>query len=377
VQRALAAGEQEALRERRRVTGRGVRYQSRCLADVLAVPIKWLWFNRLARGKINLIAGNPGVSKSTLSIAIAAAVTTGGKLPDRTHAPLGSVIFITCEDDAADTIVPRLQAAGADMLGVYVLDWIVSKDGVQQHFDIGAHRDEEMIASVGDVVLIVIDPITAYCGSADSHKTADVRQALAPLQEMASSTGVCVVAISHLNKNGGEANAMSRVVGSGAFVAVARSAWLVAEDPADDDRRRRILTPLKNNIGDDKTGFAFSVEGVTLPSGIATSRVVFESDPVRVSADDLLQSQNQNPEDRGAEAEAVEFLADMLKDGPRPSKTVEKEGRAAGHSTRTLDRARRTLGVKAKKINGIWQMVLPESKDAKNAKNLGQGGWRP
>ena len=138
-----------------------------------------------------------------------------------------------------------------------------------------------------------------------------------------------------------------------------------------------LLTPLKNNIGDDQTGFAFSVEGVTLPSGIATSRVVFERDPVRVSADDLLQSQKQTPEDRGAEAEAVEFLADMLKDGPRPSKTVEKEGRAAGHSTRTLDRARRTLGVKAKKINGIWQMVLPESKDAKNAKNLGQGGWRP
>jgi len=324
----------------------------------------------MALGKINIVAGNPGVSKSTLLISLAAAVTTGGKLPDGTRAPLGSVILITCEDDAGDTIRPRLEAAGADLSRVYLLDWIVN-DGQQQHFDIGAHRDglEEMVKAIGDVALIVIDPITAYCGGADSHKTADVRQALAPLQDLAASTSAAVVAISHLNKNGSEASAMARVIGSGAFVAVARSAWLVAEDPSDDDRRRRVLTPLKNNLGDDRTGFAFSVEAVTLPSGIATSRVVFEREPVAVTADDLLRCQAKSPEDRGAEADAVEFLADMLRDGPRRSKEVEKEARAAGHSLRTLDRARHTLGVKAKRIEGIWKMSLPESKDAKDAKD--------
>ena len=129
--------------------------------------------------------------------------------------------------------------------------------------------------------LVVHYPITAHLGRTDSHVTAEVRAALAPLQTLAAETLAAVILISHLNKGGsGDGSAMNRVTGSGAFIAVCRSAWLIAGDPNDAEKRRRILAPIKNNLGDDKTGFAYTIEGVTLPNGIGTSRVVF--DPIRV-----------------------------------------------------------------------------------------------
>jgi hypothetical protein len=348
-------------------------YLERCVADVSPEPITWFWSQRLACGKINLVAGNPGLGKSQLSTYAMAAVTTGGLWPDGTRSPKGSVILISCEDDAADTLRPRLEAAGADLTKVHLLDWIVDPerpDAPRQHFDIGQHSDqlEAMVEAIGDVRLIVVDPVTAYLGGADSHKTADVRAALAPLQSLAGRHGVAVILISHLNKSGGDNTAMNRVVGSGAFVAVARSAWLVGDDPQDSgaDRRRRILTPLKNNIGDDRTGFAFTVEGVTLPNGIGTSRVVFEPGTVEISAAELLQGQSESSaQDSGAVGEAEEFLKQNLAGGPRPAKDVEKDAKAAWVSKRTLMRARRNLKVKSRKSSGgSWLLSLPEQAGA-------------
>ena len=89
---------------------------------------------------------------------------------------------------------------------------------------------------------------------------------------------------------------MARVSGSGAFVAVARSAWLVEKDPQDPDGKRRMIVPLKNNIGDDQTGFAYRVEGVAVANGIETSRIIFEPGTVTISAAELLQGQNQTDE---------------------------------------------------------------------------------
>lgn len=148
---------------------------------------------------------------------------------------------------------------GADRAQVHIIDWIDDEgpNGEQRRrtFDLG--RDIEVLRKVaeeiGNVRLIVIDPVSAYLGGADSHKTSDVRAALAPLQTLAAEIAVCVVMVSHLNKGSTDPAAMSRVSGSGAFVAAARSAWFVAPNPRDETKR--ILTPLKNNIGDDKTGF--------------------------------------------------------------------------------------------------------------------------
>jgi RecA-family ATPase len=88
---------------------------TRQLADVKAEPVRWLWPGRIAVGKVTLLAGNPGLGKSQISASLAGIVTTGARWPsDGALAEPGAVAILTAEDDAGDTWVPRLKAAGAD-----------------------------------------------------------------------------------------------------------------------------------------------------------------------------------------------------------------------------------------------------------------------
>lgn len=346
-------------------SGAGSSYEARSLAAIEPTAVRWLWEGRLPLGKISVLAGDPGLGKSQLSCMLAAAVTTGGTFPDGAEAPLGSVVFICCEDDAADTLRPRLDAAGADIARVHILDWARDGDGTRHHFDVGRHAVNlsAQIRDIGDVRLVVIDPISAYMGRADSHVVADVRRALAPLQSMAAELGPAVLLISHLNKSV-TGTAMNRVSGSGAFVASSRSAWLVCADPRDDTKRRRMLVPLKNNLGDDRTGFAYRIEPRHV-GRIASSAVVFEAGIVTTTADELLKSATGG-HDKGALEEAQEFLCAELRDGPKSSQEVVAAARDAGISSASLRRARQALGVVASKKGpeGAWTMCLPPALSA-------------
>jgi putative DNA primase/helicase len=108
----------------------GVSLVSHCAANIVPKPVEWLWPGRVAIGKQTLIAGEAGLGKSQIGIAMAAAVTTGGPWPcNEGHAPLGNVIILSAEDDPADTIVPRLLAAGADRQRVQIITAVRSEDG--------------------------------------------------------------------------------------------------------------------------------------------------------------------------------------------------------------------------------------------------------
>jgi hypothetical protein len=51
----------------------------RCMSDVEMKPVRWLWYRRIALGKLTVIAGNPGLGKSQITAFLAAMVSTGGK----------------------------------------------------------------------------------------------------------------------------------------------------------------------------------------------------------------------------------------------------------------------------------------------------------
>lgn len=352
-------------------------------SDVSPRPVCWLWPGRIARGKVTVIAGHPGDGKSQITASLASVVTGGGLWPvDRTRADVGNVIILSAEDDAEDTIVPRLIAAGAVLSRCYVLDAVA--DGftaagqeVRRSFNLA--RDlvalETMLRRIGGANLIVIDPISAYLGEVDSHRNAEVRALLAPLADLAARHGAAVVGVSHLSKGSG-GDARLRVNGSLAFVAAARAAWLVHRDA--DDPARRLFLPLKNNIGKDNSGLAYRIESATVGAGIESSRVTWESEPVTVSADDAL---NREPEKEPRASESAEqFLRDRLTDAGAdgvPVRDLRAEARDAGLAWRTLERQKSELGVKAVRTGfgkaGGWVWTLP-AYTASGSKALRLGG---
>lgn len=334
------------------------------LSDVKPEPVAWLWPGRIALGKLTLIAGDPGLGKSFLTLDMSARVSRGLAWPDAPGVATtpGGVVLLSAEDGVADTIRPRLDAAGADVTRIVALEAIrsVGDNGRASARSFDLSRDlsalEAAIASVEGCRLVVIDPVTAYLGGVDSHKNAEIRGLLAPLAAIAERLHVALVAVTHLNKSGC-GPAIYRAMGSLAFAAAARSAWSVSKDK--EDPGRRLLLPIKNNIAPDTGGLAYRIESLGI-DGCPT--VAWVPDAVNVSADDALSGDREEGGGRTERDDAAEWLRDYLRDGPKLAKEVIAESKAAGFSKRTIDRAKAAAGVRARKeaFSGGWVWELAD-----------------
>ena len=320
-------------------------------SDVELKAVEWLWPGRFALGKISLVAGEPGLGKSQLMAALAATVTTGGRWPNsERRSPRGSVVMFSAEDDASDTIVPRLHAAGADLERIQIVSAVHGGDGKtpgRRSFNFQTDLDllEEKMVALGDVRLVVIDPITSYLGKGvDSHKNAEVRSVLEPVAELAARYSAAFVGITHFSKGGGS-SAINRFIGSIAFIAAARAAFVVTTDPDFDIPGRRLFLPVKNNLAPKDDGLSFQIEQHMIAGEICASMVEWGGDVVTKTADEILSAGAED--DRPQRTEAADFLRASLADGPKPSKEVEAEAKDASISWRTIKRAKKELGILA------------------------------
>ena len=343
---------------------RSVGLATRCLSDIVAKPVSWLWPGRIARGKVTIIAGNPGLGKSQITASIAAIVTTGTNWPaGGGTCSRSNVVFLNAEDDPADTLRPRLEAAGADLKRVHFVDGVNEKgESGERLFSLEDDIDalDLKLKEIGNVGLLAIDPISAYLGSVDSHKNADIRRLLAPLNELAARHNTAIVGISHLNKSAGT-DALMRVTGSLAFVAAARAAFLVTADPQ--DKSRRLFLPMKNNIAPDGEGLAFTIEPASVASSggmLATSRIEWKSEPVTISANEAMQSFEGQGESVSAVEEAALWLESTLNEGSVAAKTLFDLAKGDGIAQKTLNRAAKPLGVHKYKcgMKGGWVWSL-------------------
>jgi hypothetical protein len=337
-----------------------VELQWECMADVEAEPVDWVWPGRIARGKLTLVAGDPGMGKSQIGLDVVARVSKEGeRFPDDSIAPTGSALILTAEDAANDTVRPRLEAANADLARVHRLRAATFKDGARTTFslqhDLAALSKK--LREVGDVALVVIDPITSYMGSKiDSHRVTDVRAVLEPLAAWAEEHKVAVLGITHPPKNA-PAKAIHALVGSIAYVAAARLVFLAIEEPGTE---RRLLLAVKNNLGALAPGLGYAlVQTIISSKNIVASHVAWDRIPVTATANEALGA---SAEDGRAVTEAKEFLCEELSNGPRPVNDLKKAAQAAGLSWATVRRAQDRLKIISQKtgLEAGWEWQLPE-----------------
>lgn len=311
---------------------------SECLEGIQPEEVRWLWPGRIPRGKLTILDGDPGLGKSLLSLDIAARVSRGSDFPDGAPRQAGSVVLLNAEDGVADTVVPRLRAAGADLSKVHTIRVIPQPGGDRLPDIITDAAKIEMEVLRLRAVLIVIDPLNCYLPSeVNTWNDHHVRRALAPFAAVADRTGAAVLVIRHLNKRE-TPNALYRGGGSIGIIAAARAAFLVARHPQDSSLV--VFAPVKMNLAAKPLSLAYRV-AVTAD----VARIEWAG-PVDLEADGLL-AEHQATERPSELNRATEFLRSFLRGGPKLTEQVKSAALQLGISERTLKRAKGAIGVMA------------------------------
>ena len=320
------------------------------LDTVVPERVEWLWRSRVPLGKVSLLVGDPGGGKSFVSLAIAAAVTTGTPLPDSDASPAANVIAYNAEDGLEDTVRPRAELCGVALDRIHAIRGTENAEGRLVPFALSdTHRVVEAIERLGNVRLVIIDPIASLLAGVDSHRDAEVRASLQVLVELATKTRAAVLVIMHLRKSAAE-RALYRVGGSIGFTGLARSVLLAGVDP---DDGRRAIVPIKQNLAApvDPVEYRLDTEGRFWWGQIApelTSNRLLGTQGLRLAS---------------ALDTASAFLEECLGDGERSANEIERLAKEAGISVATLKRAKDALNIKAHRAgfgkDGRWLWSLP------------------
>src|SRR5262245_4625073 len=330
--------------------------------------VDWLWPGRFARGKFGLIAGLPDMGKGQIAAFIAAAVTAGVELPcDEGSAPQGNVIWFNAEDGARDTVLPRLVAAGADLKRIIFVNG-ARVGGVEKMFSLVTDLPllRRAIEKIGNVVAIIIDPVSAYVGvgKVDGRSATDVRSILTPLKDMAEELHVAVIGIAHFNKKDDVKSARLRVSGSIAYVAAARHVYAVLDDP--EDKNSKLFVKAKNNLAPDKKALRYGMgvkkvgHDAKLGVDIEAPFIVWHPQHVEITANEAMQAAGSHT----AKREAREtFLRERLAGAPAKYDELVEEAKQEGITLDTLRRAKKALGVRSYKehgrVDGGWFWEMP------------------
>ena len=309
--------------------------------DVKEEEIDWLWYPYIPRGKITILQGDPGEGKTTLALHLAACLTNG-TLPNGETLPKPlNVLYQSAEDGIADTILPRLKAAGANLKRIFSVN-----EGTEP-LDLIDNRLETAMSDYMQA-LVILDPLQAFLGAdVDMHRANEIRPVMTILAQMAARNHCAVVLIGHMNKQMGT-KSLYRGLGSIDLTAAARSVLLMARDPKEQDIR--VMMHIKSSLAKEGSPLAFRIG--------ENSRLDYEG----VYAEDtsnLLQADTAVSR-RGKGTDAVEFLKAALADGqPHASAEIQKLAKENGIAKSTLSRARKKLGVQMYKKGEGWFCRLP------------------
>jgi hypothetical protein len=304
------------------------------MADVQSKPISWLWPGWLAKGKLHLFAGAPGDGKSTIAAALAAIGSTGGKWPDGSQAPQFRTLILLAEDGIEDTLKPRLELHGADVRMIDAIDILSARDekGRARMFHLREdYPDLESEIEAGRFDLVVIDPIGSFMQGTDRNSEGDVRDMLTTLRNVAENSGAAILGVAHLGKPGSNNRTLQqRVMGSTAFTAVPRIVWVSAVSKDGE----RALGPCKSNLS-------------ALPPALIWERDVDGPIQWLDQSSDNVNSMEQDVQPTKPRSSAKAFLSEYLSTGMKLAADIEKVAAERGIAKRTLDRAKKDMGVES------------------------------
>ena len=342
------------------------------MSEVESEEIDWLWERWIPTRMLTILGGYGGDGKSTVMASLIGTWTTGGALPDGSVARPVNVLMLSAEDDVAYAIRPRLDLHGADPRRVFVVKGTIRGDGQTRWFDL--KRDVEVMLEViveNGIGLVVIDPLSSYLPKSDRNNEGDIRDALQPLMALMEVTGVGVVGIMHVGKSGDGRRASQRLLGSTAFTALARSVLMIADQPEErqpDDvasmGKLKVLQVVKSNY--------------SIPPAPQVFRRPLDAPiewlgPSEVGIEECFAV---SPRTRGPEAkelsDAMEFLTEVLAEGPVRTSEVMSQARGQGFSERTLRRAKKKLGVVANRGEDgkMWRWEMPVSEEIEQAEKV-------
>jgi putative DNA primase/helicase len=329
--------------------------------------VEWIWKHWLAKGKFHLLAGKPGIGKSTLVFALLAAITRGGPFPDGSRCEPAYVVLWSNEDDVADTIVPRLIAAGADMSKVRFPDGVVkpffgapdarrkTETTASEAFHPARHMADltaavHALQAEGKLVgAAMVDPVVSMfqaAGRGASNNAAETRDALQPLSNFARDTGVAVIGVTHFTKGTDGQDPLERVSGSGAFAALARIVWCAAQGEEGPAR----LVRVKSNVGPTGDGYEYTLEQTE------GGQLVQWGALLRGYARTLLEEIAPALIKRGEKTEhATNWLMGLLYEAGDAGMAISHIKAAAvayGISWRTVEKAREKMGQGVETITG-------------------------
>jgi hypothetical protein len=311
---------------------------------------------------VTLVVGDPGCGKSLLALDMAARLSRGLPWPDEAEGPEkegahepGSTILLSAEDDLADTVRPRFDAAGGDPGRLAELRWASSRPGDKRAFSLAEDLDvlREAMEATGGVRLVILDPLTAYLGGMARHSNTGVRGVMAALAALAEERAAAVVAVTHMNKNTRLA-LLYRAMGSLGFAAASRAVWAVLADR--EEAGRMVFAPLKCNLAERPTALAFRIVASAGPLG--APRLAWEAGPAEFEAEDERWSERL-PRDFQWRA-AAEWLRALLAQGPLKCKEVQELARGEGFTPKCLRLARERIGVETFREGpeGPWHWQL-------------------
>ena len=310
-------------------------------------PPTWLWYPLIPRGALTLVIGQPATGKTTLLAWLAARLSRGDALPNYSGHPRPVVRqepeFVAWYDSESTggAFRRRLEAAGADldMVRYASPDTATTLDAVD-----AIKADLNAMPTLP--ALVVFDTLGGFLtGKTALESMSDMRRLLRPLAALADETGTAVVLLHHEGK-ARRADLMHAGVGSIGIMGAARSALFCGKHP--DSEGVYVMLHAKASEEATAQPVAYRLERHELGNGASTVKMELDGvsnvDPLNVVNRPL----PENDGDRGAMAEAIQFLENFLSDGPALKTEILGAARKEGISAQTLRRAREELRVESK-----------------------------